>query len=200
MSGPLKRRFSGARSAAGRGKGRSADRRGTACAQLSVKGLAQGEQALFRRLHPNMQKERTKEKMKMKMIMRMRMKDRGTYRGAIRATIRFARGCEIYSYIYLFFSEAFWYATGAGPAAQGQRTKKNRSCTKQHNSGSLDGCIQRGAYASMVEMVRVVSSSTSSRAATVSRAVNMVTLYSVAIWRIWMPSFSLEPGSLVLIT
>ena len=107
MSGPLKRRFSGARSAAGRGKGRSADRRGTACAQLSVKGLAQGEQALFRRLHPNMQKERTKEKMKMIMIMRMRMKDRGTYRGAIRATIRFARGCEIYIYIYLFFLRRF---------------------------------------------------------------------------------------------
>ena len=36
-------------------------------------------------------------------------------------------------------------------------------------------------YASMVEMVRVVSSRTSSRALTVSREVNMVTLYSVAI-------------------
>ncbi len=42
-------------------------------------------------------------------------------------------------------------------------------------------CYMDFNYASMVEMVRVVSSRTSSRALTVSREVNMVTLYSVAI-------------------
>ena len=54
--------------------------------------------------------------------------------------------------------------------------------------------------ASIVEMVRVVSSRTSSRTRTVSSAVNMVTLYSVAILRISKPSAALAPGSRVLIT
>ena len=40
----------------------------------------------------------------------------------------------------------------------------------------------------MVEIVSVVSSSTSSSTRTGSRAVKMVTLFSVASWRIFTPS------------
>ena len=52
----------------------------------------------------------------------------------------------------------------------------------------------------MVEMRRVVSSSTSSSTFTVSREVKMFTLYYVEIWRMVMPSFSSAPGVRVLIT
>ena len=54
--------------------------------------------------------------------------------------------------------------------------------------------------ASMVEMVRVISSRTSSSTFTVSREVKMFTLYSVEIWRISRPSFSPAPGVRVLMT
>lgn len=48
------------------------------------------------------------------------------------------------------------------------------------------GCVQ--AQPSMVEMPRVVSSSTSSRTRTVSRAVKTLTLFSTAHWRMAWPS------------
>ena len=50
------------------------------------------------------------------------------------------------------------------------------------------------AQRSMVETSMVISSSTSSSARTVSRAVKMVTPFSTAHWRIWWPSVR-EPGS-----
>ena len=56
------------------------------------------------------------------------------------------------------------------------------------------------AHASMVEIVRVISSRTSSSTFTVSREVKMFTLYSVEIWRISKPSFSSAPGVRVLMT
>ena len=58
------------------------------------------------------------------------------------------------------------------------------------------------SHASMVEMQRVVSSSTSSSTRTVSSAVNMVMLFSVAQRRIFAPSLSslASPSSRVLMT
>ena len=55
---------------------------------------------------------------------------------------------------------------------------------------------------SIVEMVSVVSSSTSSSTRTVSREVKIVTLFSVESRRIFKPSFAsdVEPRSLVLMT
>ena len=57
-------------------------------------------------------------------------------------------------------------------------------------------------YESIVEMVSVVSSSTSSSTRTVSREVKIVTLFSVESWRIFTPSLAsdVEPMSLVLMT
>ena len=62
--------------------------------------------------------------------------------------------------------------------------------------------IGHRSHISTVEMLIVISSSTSSRALTVSRAVKIVTLFSVATRRIWAPSLSerIEPMSLVLMT